>query len=185
MIKITLAGFVFIAALLTLSHPTPFRVPDYLVKRARIPDTLKEGDVRETFGNFNGDSDPLDRAYVMPLQVEGRTLVEIRFNHLIPVLQLSDKYERVVHLEQPGDLNNDGAEDLYFIAVERRSCNAVGIVASLQDGRWMELQTLRQYGCAPIIKGERKIARTENGFYYISYVATAEGDEQRFRGTIR
>jgi hypothetical protein len=185
MIKVSIAGFIFIAALLALSHPTPFRVPDYLAKRARVPDTLKEGDIRETFGNFNGDSDPLDRAYVAQLQVEGRYIVEIRFNHLIPILQLSDKYERIVHLEQPGDLNNDGADDLYFIAVERGSCSAVGIVTALRNGRWTELQTVRQYGCVPIIKGERKLARTENGFYYISYAQNAHGDEHRFRGTIK
>jgi hypothetical protein len=185
MIKATIAGSVFVAALLALSHPTPFRIPDYIAKRTRVADTLKEGDAREAFGNFNGDSLSQDRAYVVKLNTTNPATVEIRFTNLIPIIQLPEKYDRVVHIEQTGDLNKDGADDLYFIAMERQSCNAVGIVTSLRDGRWAELQTLRQFGCTEFTRHEHKVEKTENGFYYITYHVSGEDNTQRFRGTIK
>lgn len=179
MIKGIAALSVLLAILLAFSHPSPFRTPDYLEKRTRWNDTLDVDAIRETFGHFGSDS-LQDRAYV----IADDSTVEVRFNHLLPTITLSEKFDRISHIETVSDLDNDGNDELYFIAVEKNSCNAVGILTHCIDGKWIELKSLLQYGCNKEYPDRHFVTNNSSGQYYIMYRTSADGEEESFRGQI-
>lgn len=179
MIKGIAALSIVLAILLALSHPSPFRTPDYLEKRTRWNDTLAVTDLRQTYGRFGSDS-LQDHAYV---NVDNGA-VEIRFDHLLPTITLSEKFDRVSHIETVPDLNSDGNNELYFIAVEKQSCNAVGILTHYVDGKWIELKSLSQYGCNKEYPDEHCVTNNGSGQYYIIYHLNGNDEEQSFRGQI-
>lgn len=183
MIKGVVAVTVFIAILLAFSHPTPFRIPDYLLRRTRIIDSVQQNS-REVYANFNGDT-ASDRAYIQQLTGPLGQTVEIRFNHLIPSIMLSDKYDRVTHIEYVQDMDGDGKDELYFIAADRNSCSGMGILTHLVDGRWIELQTIRQYACTQLYEYERLVTPAVSGQYYIAYRTSMDSEEQSFRGKFK
>ncbi len=183
MFKAAIASTILIAGLLVFSHPTPFRVPEYLEKRNRPVEIIDSTWKREAIGLFSSDTST-DIARVHSVTIGTTPGVEIRFNHGIPSITLADKYDRITFIQTVDDIDGDGYNELYFIAAEHNSCRATGILAQLREKKWIELQSVNQYGCILVESYTRMVRTSNTNEYTITYQPTADSDQETIKGKL-
>ena len=100
-----------------------------------------------TKGDYDNDREN-DSAYVTigHLQKDSGK-VFIRFNHLIPSIELPDEFNRVAHLENVNDIDNDGGCEIYLVAIRERSCSATGFLYTMKNRQWKIVREVEQDGC--------------------------------------